>query len=122
MRRSPAQRRLYALSIVFAILPPVFGAIRFIQTHSDLRMLWMALASLLGAGAVMFLGRARDRTTGAVLTLSIVALVVAMLLAGWTAMRLGATAAPGIWLVAFVLSFCWVTSFALDAFSRPRPA
>lgn len=121
MRRSPAQRRVHVLSIVFAILPIGFSIIRAASAHMDLRMLWMAFASLLGAGVVMVIGRARDRTTAAVLTLSVVALVAAMLLAGWTAMRLGATAAAGIWPVAFVLSFCWVASFALDAFSRPRP-
>ena len=122
MRRSAAQWRMHILSLIFAILPPAFGAIRFVQTHSDLRMLWMALASLIGVSAVMLLGRARDRTTGAILTLAVMALVVGTLLARWTAIRLGATAESGIILVGLVLSFCWVASFALDAFSRPRPA
>ena len=122
MRRSAAQRRVHVLSIVFAILPPAFGAFRAFSAHADLRMLWMALASLIGVGAVMLLGRARDRTTGAILTLGLVALIAGVLLARWAAFRLGATAEPGIILVALVLSLCWVTSFALDAFSRPRPA
>ena len=105
------------LSIAFAIAPIAFALIRAVRSHYDLRMLWMALAALIGTAIVMTAGHARRRSGRGVFLLAGTALIVAMLLAGWTAMRLGATAAAGIWPVAFVLSICWVMSFVLDALS-----
>ena len=120
MRQSSRQRTLYRLSIVFAAAPFVFALIRAVGSGGDLRMLWMALAALVGTAVIMALGRARRRGPRGIAALSTLALVAATLLAGGTAYRLGATAAAGIWPVAFVLSFCWVASFALGALARPR--
>ncbi|MFL5574900.1 MAG: hypothetical protein ACJ79S_02880 [Gemmatimonadaceae bacterium] len=120
MKRSPRQQRIYLLSIVFAAAPIAFALTRAFNSRYDLRMLWMALASFVGATAVMAIGQARRRTPRGIVALSAVALAVAMLLAGWTALRLGATSAPGIWLVSFVLGSCWAVSYALDTLSRPR--
>ena len=120
MNRTPQQRRLRILAILFAAAPPAFALIRALNARSDLRMLWMALTSLVGVSIVMAMGDVRRRERRGVLSQSAIALVVATLLAGWTAIRLGATAAAGIWPVSFVLAFCWVASFALDALSRPR--
>ena len=108
----------HLLSIAFAIAPIAFALIRAVRSHHDLRMLWMALAALIGTAAVMIAGHAGRRSTRELFLLASVALIVAMLLAGWTAIHLGATAAAGIWPVAFVLSTCWVMSFVLDARSR----
>lgn len=83
-------------------------------------MAWMAFASFLGASLVMAIGKGHSRKPGALLALTAAALVTAMLLAGWTAFRLGATATFGIWAVSFVLAFCWAASYALAALSRPR--
>lgn len=120
MKRSPRQRTLYVLSIAFAAAPFVFALIRAFSSRYDLRMLWMAMAAFVGASLVMVVGRARRRQRAGVLGLAAVALIAATLLAGWTAYRLGATAAAGIWPVSFVLGFCWASSYALDALSRPR--
>ena len=120
MKRSHRQQRFYFLSILFAMAPIAFALIRAFRGHYDLRMLWMALASFVGATVVMTLGRVRRRGTRGIAALAIVALIVAMLAAGSIAMRLGATAAAGIWPVSFVLSVCWVVSYVLDTLSRPR--
>ena len=120
MIRTPRQQRLRILSVVFAAAPFVFALIRALNARSDLRMLWMALAALLGTSAVMLTGQVRQRAPRAVLSLSAIALLVGTLLAAWTAVRLGATAAAGIWPVSFVLAFCWVASYALDALSRSQ--
>lgn len=120
MTRSHREQRFHILSILFAMAPIAFALIRAFRSHYDLRMLWMALAAFAGTTMVMTLGRVRRRSTRGVVVLAIVALIVAMLAAGWIAMRLGATAAAGIWPVAFVLSVCWVVSFVLDTLSRPR--
>lgn len=119
MTRSPRQQTLYTLSVVFAAAPIVFALIRATNSHHDLRMLWMAFAALGVVMLVMDLGRARRRTPRGVLGLAVVALVAATVVAAWLAYRLGATAAAGIWPVAFVLSVCWAGSRALDALSRP---
>lgn len=121
MTGSRRQQRMRLLSIAFAIAPIAFALIRAVRSHHDLRMLWMALAALIGTAAVMIAGHARRRRTRELFLLASVALVVAMLLAGWTAIHLGATAAAGIWPVASVLSICWVMSFVLDAIARRAP-
>jgi hypothetical protein len=110
---------MYALSILFAVAPFAFGLFRFLETRSDVRMLWMAFASFLGALLVRAIAKRRGRKPNVVLTFSAVTLVVATLLAAATAYLLGATAPAGVWLVAFVLAFCWVASYAFDALSRP---
>lgn len=120
MRRTSRQRRIFILAFALGMAPPGFALIRAVNAPGDFRMLWMALTSFLGASLVMAIGKASGRRAGVVLALSATALVVAMLLAGWTAVGLGATASFGIWAVSFVLSFCWAASYALAALSRPR--
>ena len=122
MIRSPRQRRLYLGSILFAIAPVACGVFRAVSSQYDLRMLWMALASFAGATLVMVLGRSRRRESRALYGLSALAFAVATLCAGWTAIRLGATAPFGIWAVASVLSASWAASYALDALAWPRAA
>jgi hypothetical protein len=118
MRRSPRQHTLSLLSILFAVAPFAFALIRAHSSRNDLRMLWMALASLLVVTPIMLAGKVRRRQPAGVFALVIIALVAATLVAGWLAYRLGATAAAGIWPVSFVLAFCWAMSFALNALAR----
>jgi hypothetical protein len=120
MRRTSRQRWIFRLAIALGLAPPVFASMRALNARGDPRMAWMAFASFLGASLVMAIGKGHRRKPGALLALAAAALVSAMLLAGWTAFRLGATATFGIWAVSFVLSFCWAASYALAALSRPR--
>jgi FtsH-binding integral membrane protein len=120
MKRSRHQIWIYILSIAFAMAPIAFALIRAFRSNYDLRMLWMAFGAFAGAAVVMSLGGARRRSTRGLLVVAVVALIVAILVAGWIAIRFGATAAAGIWAVAFVLSLCWVMSHVLDTLSRPR--
>ncbi|HEX5830898.1 MAG TPA: hypothetical protein VFY16_07965 [Gemmatimonadaceae bacterium] len=123
MRESSRRRTLTILSVVFAAAPFTFALIRAFSGRYDLRMLWMAMAALVGAFTVMTLDRARRRGSRGIVALSTLALLAATLLAGVTAYQLGATAAAGIGLVALVLGLCWGASFALNALARPqRPA
>ena len=101
-----------SLAFLCALAPFAFGTIRAIQTGNDLRMLWMAFASGVGAVAVLALGNARGRKPGAGRQAA-ATFVIATLLAGATAYLLGARAAPGIWLVAMVLAVFWAASGAL---------
>ena len=116
--RSPRQRALFALAILAAAAPFVFGLIRVVGAR-DFRMLWMAFTASLGAAAVRIAGKRWTQTPHAVRSLSVATLLISTLLAGSTAYLLGATAAFGIWAVAGVLGLCLTASCALAALSRP---
>ena len=104
------------LSFLFGAAPFFFGVIRYAQTGTDLRMLWMAAASAIGALAVRSIAKAGNLAAWAALTL-----VVSTAFAAATGFLLGATAGPGAAMVAFVFGFCWAVSFALMSYSRSQP-
>jgi hypothetical protein len=106
-----------AFSVAFAVAPFAFALIRYRQTGADLRMLWMALASLVGAAALMAIDRSRGQRLGVGIG-SALMLAITTLLAGLTAMLLGATAAAGVWGVGLVFGICWTISYALVARTR----
>jgi hypothetical protein len=110
---------MYSLSILFAAAPFGFGLIRAVSAH-DRRMLWMAFAAFIGAAFVRMVVKDRDPRSKGVVTPSALTLVVATALAGSTAYLLGATAAAGIWPVAFVLALWLAASHALHLLSLPR--
>jgi hypothetical protein len=112
-----ARQRLFAvLAVAFALAPFAFGSMRAIQTGSDYRMLWMAVASAIGALAV---GAFAARKKGSLaLGFVILTLIVSTIVAGLTGFMLGATAGPGVWMVAFVLGICWAISLTLFSLSR----
>jgi hypothetical protein len=119
MTRSARRWVVWVSSILFAGAPIVVSLIAALGRRHDLRWLWMALASLLGAIAARALAKPR-REPGAVIAVSALAFVVGAIAAALVARLLGARAVFGIWAVATVLSFCWAASFALATFSRSR--
>jgi hypothetical protein len=118
MRRSFREQMIFTLSILFAAAPFVFGLVRRLETGYDSRLLWMALASLVGAAGIMVIGKGHGKRR--VLARSAATFVSAMLFTGIAALLLGATSAPGIWGIGFVFGACWAASYALNALSRPR--
>ncbi len=114
-------RSLYFLAILFRVAPFAFGLLRASRAN-DYRMLWMALASLIGFALVALMARRHGRDSKEILAISVVVLAVTTLLAGLTARLLGATAAAGIWAVAIVFGLCWAISYWLAGISRGRPA
>jgi hypothetical protein len=121
MRRSPRERLLYALSLACAAVPFVFALIRTLQTGSDRRFLWMALAAFLGGSGVMAIALGRRRTSAPGLLAAVAAFAAAVVLAGSTAFALGATSAPAVWVVAVAFALCWAAYYTLNVRSRPRP-
>ena len=119
MERSPRERSLYLLSIAFAIAPFAFGIIRAVQTGHDFRLLWMALASFLGAAAVTAIVKARNGNPTA-FALSAAVFVMSALFAALTGFLLGARAGPGTWMVAVVLGLCWAAASALYTLALPQ--
>ena len=115
------ERGIYLLSVLFGAAPFVLAFVRAVQTGHDLRLLWMALASFVGATAVVAVAKAGSRKPSVVVARSAGTFVVATLLAGSAALLLGATAAPAIWAVASVFGLCCTVSRTLDTFSRYGP-
>jgi hypothetical protein len=118
MRRSFRERVILALSILVAALPFFFGLVRRLETGYDFRLLWMALASLVGAAGIMVIGKGHGKRR--VLARSAATFVSAMLFTGMAGLLLGATSAAGVWGIGFVFGACWAASYALHALSRPR--
>lgn len=118
MTSARRQQILGGLALVFSVLPVAFAIIAAAGRRHDFRWAWMAGASLLGAALAIALSSLGARIRSMVFARWGAALVIALALAGWTGFRLGATAAAGVWLVAFVLAFCWATAFALASVSR----
>lgn len=106
MKRSARQQAALVLSLAAAAVPIAFASMRALQTGTDLRAVWMALASFLGAALVVAVARARQRTATSLFMSSVAILVVASLLAALTARLLGATAPFGIWAVAIAFGSC----------------
>ena len=107
-------------SSLFAAAPVTFALLRAVGT-GDLRFAGIALASFLGATAIMRLGNARSRPMGAMLPLAFVAFVIATGLAVGTALLLGTGNASAALAVGAAFAFCWTASLTFDALS-PRPA
>ena len=120
MRRSPGQLIFLLASVLFAAIPFAFAIVRALQTRTDLRYLWVALASFLGAAAVMMIGKAWQRMPARVVALSVVALIAAALLAGIVAFVVGARSALAMAVVAVGFGGCHAASLGLNALSRPR--
>jgi hypothetical protein len=115
-------KRRISLAALFAAAPFGAGLLRAFQTGHDLRLLWMALASFVGATAVFAVGKRKTANLSALLGWSAAAFLIATLLAAMAARLLGASAAPGIWAVASVFALCGVVSQILRTISRPRMA
>jgi hypothetical protein len=120
IKQSPREQRLLAFSFGFVAVPFAFAVIRALRTGYDLRYLWVACASLLGAAMVMTAGRASINTLRGVVALSagafVVATVFAVLMASW----LGAAIGPGSLLVGSAFGFCSALSGSLRTLARTR--
>jgi hypothetical protein len=111
---------IFVLSIFFAATPFGFGLLRAFRTGYDLRYLWLAFASFLGAAGVMVVEKSGNRKPTGILALSALVLVIATALAGLAAFLLGARSVAAAGIVAFAFGFCWAASYAFYALSRPR--
>lgn len=113
------------MSVVAAVLlgaaPIGFGLFRRLETGSDLRMFWMALAATIFTAGVMAASIGRRRTMHSAYTQAVIILIVSTLTAGAVGFFLGARAVFGLWAVSFVLGGCLAASSLLVALSRSKP-
>jgi len=98
------------LALAAAAVPFVFGTIRAIQTGSDFRYLWIAVAAAIGTAGVLLTSRSAAR--GAV-RVGIVVFAIATVLAVAVAMLLGTRFGPGLLIVAFAFAFWFAVSGVL---------
>jgi hypothetical protein len=98
MKRSARGLGLHVLSIVFAVLPFAFALIRAIGSGGqDLRYIWVALAALGGATAVVAAAGLHRRRLNAVAALFAAMFVSATLLALVAALLVGTVFGGGCW-------------------------
>ena len=100
----------------FGLAPFAFGVMRAMSSARDLRMLWMAAAS--GLGAAIALAVMRGERAGSLVRQGAITLAFATLLAAGAAYLLGARAWFGVWAVAFVLAGCWTAATICRALLR----
>ncbi len=120
MIRSVRGQVVHAAGILLVAVPVIFGALRLASTGSDLRYLWVALVTGLGAAAVTALGRARGISVTGIFLLFVAATFVATLLGRVTASFVGSRSAGASWFVAAGFALCQAAGFALMLLSRLR--
>ena len=91
------------LGLLLIAVPFAFGLTRYIATGSDLRYVWMAIVSTLGAAAALVRPGAGASPSGARAGIATVAAAAG---AAAMAILLGATAGPGIAIVAVAFGGC----------------
>lgn len=102
-----------AVAIAFAVLPFAFGLIRALTTGQDVRYLWIALAALVGAAAVIVPARSREGSTGSRIAVVGMVFAVASLFAVIAAMILGTRFGPALLIVAMSFGFCFAVASLL---------
>jgi len=121
MTQSPKQRTSLVAAVLLGAAPIGFGLFRRVQTGSDARMLWMAMAATIFTAGVMSASIGRRRTLRSAYTQATIILIVSTLTAAAVGFFLGARAAFGLGAVAFVLGSCLAASSVFVALSRSGP-
>ena len=119
--RDVRRRRLLLLaSALFAAVPVAFGLIRAARTGDDVRYLWLAGAAIIGSMVVMPPGRGA-RPARVPVRRALGSVAAGSLCAAATAVLMGATAGPGVAIVASAFGLCTGTSALFAALARqPR--
>jgi len=113
-----ARRWLRALSIVFVAIPFAFASIRAVRTTGDLRYIWVACGSILGAAVVTAAARSYSSTRVRAVKVSAAAFVAATLCAVLVALMLGTRLGPGILIVGSAFGFCCAAGCLLHTLAR----
>jgi hypothetical protein len=114
-----ARRRKFLLlaSVLVGVVPVLFGLVRAINTGDDVRYLWLAGAALLGSLAAVRLGRSSLPPLHVPVMRTVAAVAAGAVCAAASAMFLGATAGPGLAIVALGFGLCTGISAVLALLS-----
>ena len=96
----------------------MFGLIRAISTGTDVRYLWLAGAALVGSAAVMVLKPDRAEPVRVSVGRALSAVAAGAACAAAASLLQGATAGPGVAIVAIGFGFCTGVSAGLAFLSR----
>jgi hypothetical protein len=116
--RSRRRRLLVVGSVLFGLMPVTFGIIRAISTGDDLRYIWLAGAAILGSMVVMPFAAAASGPVRVSLWRALGAILAGATCAGVTAILMGATAGPGVAIVAVSFGLCTGTSAVFASLAR----
>jgi hypothetical protein len=117
MNQGATNKFVRVVAFGFAAVPFVFGALRALQTGTDVRYLVTALPSFAVAAMIFGIGTPRGAPRW---LLSSVTLAGGTLLGAAVAFAQGATSATAVWVVTISFSLCSTASGALGLFARPR--
>jgi hypothetical protein len=110
-----------AIAVLLGLVPFAFGTMRLATSQGDARYLWTAVASTIGAAAIL----ARPgRSGGTSIIATVSGIAMAAVCAATCAVLLGATAGPAIAVVALAFGMCSAGAIALlrrVAFEATRP-
>jgi len=107
-----------SFSIFFISLPFLFGLLRAVTTGTDFRYLWVAAASLFGAGLLTAFATAPIRRPRVAVALSVGSFIVATVCGTAAAMLLGTRFGLGLLVVASSFAFCCAAGCTLFAITR----
>ena len=119
-----SQRRqlLLLVAVLLAVVPVAFGSVRAINTGDDFRYLWLAAAAILGSLAVMVPAYRAPGPARVSAGRAVGAIAAGAACAAAMAVALGATAGPGVAIVAVAFGLCTGTSMVLGAVASRRRA
>ena len=109
---------LLLVAVLIGALPVVFGLVRAASTGDDFRYLWLAAAAILGSLAVMLPDYRAPGSARVSVARAAVAIATGAACAAATAIFLGATAGPGVAIVAVAFGLCTGTGAVLGSVAR----
>jgi hypothetical protein len=107
-----------SFSIFFLSMPFLFGLLRAATTSNDFRYLWVAAASLLGAGAFTAAARGEMRRPRIAVAYSGGSFILATVCATAAGMFLGTRFGAGLLVVSSSFAFCCAVGCTLFAITR----
>ncbi len=110
------------IGLTIAAVPIAFAVLRAATTGTDFRYLWLALASTLGAGLMLFITRSTQPVTPGRVVRGAFALLAAAGATAVTAFALGGGSLPALVAIALGFATCSATGLMLTLRpSRPIP-
>ena len=109
---------LSVLAVGAVAVPFVFGAVRARSTGSDFRYLWVALASLIGAAAVMSVVRVSKAGPRGALALAVAVFLAATFAAALAARLQGTAFGVGMLVVVSAFGCCFAAGACFRALAH----
>ena len=116
---SETRRRVFqGFAKLFALAPFVLGLIRYLSRAHDLRVMWLAVASFVGARLVFLVSRARDRKPNQVPLAATVIGIGSVAVAALVSWLLWSLVSVGVMMFAAVFGVSWAVSYILAMRAR----